>query len=60
LLAEVRAELSGGLATDRVLGAVRAFVAEVGAAPGGVPRGERAAAQAALAGVELRLGIRLR
>ncbi len=59
LLGEVRSALADGLATERALSALRAFVAEVDAGSGGVPRGERAAARAALAGVELRLGIRL-
>jgi len=55
----VRSALLDGLATDKVVAAVRAFAGEVAASPGGVPRGERPAAKAALAGVERRIGIAL-
>jgi cysteinyl-tRNA synthetase len=59
LLAQVRRSLTEGLAVERSVGAVRAFAADVGVAPGAVPRGERPAARRALAGVEARLGVRL-
>ena len=59
LARDVRRALLDGLATDRVLADVRTFAGEVAAGPGGVPRGERSRAKAALREVELRLGIAL-
>jgi len=55
----VRAALTDGLATDRVVAELRQFAAEVAAAPGGVPRGEQSAARASLGEVERRLGLAL-
>jgi len=59
LAQDVRSALTDGLATDKVVSELRQFAAEVAAAPGGVPRGERTAARASLREVERRLGLAL-
>ncbi len=53
----VRQALLDGLATERVLAELRAFAAEIGASPAGLPRGDRPAAREALREIETRLGI---
>jgi cysteinyl-tRNA synthetase len=59
LARSVRTALLDGLATDRALAELRGFAAEIGATPGGLPRGDRPSARAALSEVESRLGIAL-
>ena len=57
----VRDDLSDNLATDRAIARLREFAAQLdGAAQPGVRRGDRPAAEKALAQVEARLGIPLR
>ncbi len=56
---DVRRELLDGLGTDRLVRQLLGFAGAVAAAPGGVGRGERSRARAAIAEIERRIGIRL-
>ena len=58
---DVRRALSNGLATDRAFALVARFAERIGRDPtGGIPRGERRSAIAALTEIEERLGVPVR